>query len=297
VAPSPPSRLRHTLLHRPLPPQWTSHFAAAPRSLTPPFASQGCLPPPPRLRPCLPPPRRLPLSHNTYLPPSPRHCATRVQRAWRAGGAPARGRHRPRAVVARVRRLLLLVVCAQCAREHHHAGQQPLPGRDGRVGRLRGASRRTLPSHAGAWEGERGERERERRERERPCVASIMRHAGASRAAVKQPACWQHLPPPCAVQYCVPPRAASRLGAALHHTPPLAHSSSAPSPGSWDAGCGLQVWDTSGAGHVLYEAEDAGAAVLGHVVENHVLQGALHRLLTVRHPLRVSAVGRLLEGG
>jgi hypothetical protein len=45
-------------------------------------------------------------------------------------------------------------------------------------------------------------------------------------------------------------------------------------------------------GHVQYAAADAGAAVLGHVVENHVLQGALHRLLTDRQGVRVfSGVG------
>jgi hypothetical protein len=45
-------------------------------------------------------------------------------------------------------------------------------------------------------------------------------------------------------------------------------------------------------GHVQYAAADAGATVLGHVVENHVLQGALHRLLTDRQGVRVfSGVG------
>ena len=53
-----------------------------------------------------------------------------------------------------------------------------------------------------------------------------------------------------------------------------------------------QVWDTSGMGHVQYTAADAGAAVLGHVVENHVLQGQLHRLLTDRQGVQVfSGVG------
>ncbi len=42
---------------------------------------------------------------------------------------------------------------------------------------------------------------------------------------------------------------------------------------------GMQVWDAEGSGEVAFSAEQAGVAVLGHIVENDVLLAALERRL------------------
>ena len=39
----------------------------------------------------------------------------------------------------------------------------------------------------------------------------------------------------------------------------------------------MQVWDAEGSGHIRFSADEAGTAVLGHIVENDVTQAALNQ--------------------
>lgn len=68
----------------------------------------------------------------------------------------------------------------------------------------------------------------------------------------------------------------------------------------------MQVWDAEGSGEINFSADEAGVAVLGHIVENDITLAALHALV-VDHPkvtcffgatlqaLQTSAAGRWLE--
>ncbi|MFB9868428.1 UbiH/UbiF/VisC/COQ6 family ubiquinone biosynthesis hydroxylase [Vreelandella sulfidaeris] len=57
---------------------------------------------------------------------------------------------------------------------------------------------------------------------------------------------------------------------------------------------GMQVWDAEGSGEIAFSADEAGVAVLGHIVENSVTQAALNRQV-IDHPQVTAFFGQPIK--